>query len=281
AARFDMNNLQSVLPNAKQSPGYYGIGHAYGLQRFDDLELLFGLKWVLGTFQAGTRNTDRNYYGHWAYVHQLNPLPAQDPDFFQIIDYAMNQAIGRNDPNHVFNTFSVGAAIIDQYDSDDVYDSPDQSTPGNTITIIDPFNDSTHPLNYVYGIESLSWDDQSVNRPPFAPPPPMSQQNYPLLNRRFENVGEFGYAYNPASDPTRLSRTLDFASTTSNDRGLLDFFTYNAASSRAGIVNLNARPAPVLASILRGAWVHDPGYTFEPSPTPAPPTTLVSQDDAL
>src|SRR5438094_1562646 len=171
AARFDMNNLQSVLPNAKQWPGYYGIGHAYGLQRFDDLELLFGLQWKLGTFQAGTRNTDRNYYGHWAYVHQLNPLPAQDPDFFQIIDYAMNQAIGRNDPNHVFNTFSVGAAIIDQYDSDDVYDSPDQSAPGNTITIIDPFNDSTHPENYVYGIESMSWDDpnQNLNRPPFAP----------------------------------------------------------------------------------------------------------------
>ena len=26
--------------------------------------------------------------------------------------------------------------------------------------------------------------------------------NYVLLNRRFENVGEFGYAYNPASTPT-------------------------------------------------------------------------------
>jgi len=281
--RFDMNNLQAVLPNGKQWPGHYGIGHAYGLQRFDDLELLFGLQWKLGTFQAGTRNTDPNYYGHWAYVHQLNPLPAQDPDFFQIIDYAMNQAIGRNDPNHVFNTFSVGAAIIDQYDSDDVYDSPDQSVPGNTITIIDPFNDSTHPENYVYGIESMSWDDpnQNLNRPPFAPHPPMSQANYPLLNRRFENVGEFGYAYNPASDLTRPSRTLDFASATSNDRGLLDFFTYNAASSREGIVNLNTRQAPVLASILRGAWVHDPGYIVEPSPIPAPPTTLVSQDDAL
>ena len=40
--------------------------------------------------------------------------------------------------------------------------------------------------------------------------------NYVLLNRRFENVGEFGYAYNPAS--TLASKTLDFASAASHDR---------------------------------------------------------------
>ena len=49
----------------------------------------------------------------------------------------------------------------------------------------------------------MSYDDPNFNfaRPPFAPNPlslgvPL---NYVLLNRRFENVGEFGYAYNPAS----------------------------------------------------------------------------------
>ena len=70
----------------------------------------------------------------------VNPLPVNgDPDFFQIIDYAMNQAIGVNDPNHVRNTFTVGAAIIDQYDTDDLFDSPPGgSETGNTITIIDP-----------------------------------------------------------------------------------------------------------------------------------------------
>ena len=96
-----------------------------------------------------------------------------------------------------------------------------------------------------------------------------------LLNRRFENVGEFGYAYNPAS--TTTSKTLDFASSTSHDRALLDFFTYNTASRRAGIVNLNTRNGPVLASIIRGAWLHDPGAEIPPPDS----TYLVSQNDAL
>ncbi len=61
---------------------------------------------------------------------------------------------------------------------------------------------------------------------------------------------------------------------------MLDFFTYNTASTRAGIVNLNTRNGPVLASIIRGAWLHDPGAEIPP-PVPAPPTTLVSQNDAL
>jgi hypothetical protein len=103
--------------------------------------------------------------------------------------------------------------------------------------------------------------------------------NYVLLNRRFENVGEFGYAYNPAS--TLTSKTLDFASATSHDRAILDFFTYNEASPRAGIVNLNTRNGPVLASIIRGAWLRDPGAEIQPPPPPVPPTTLVSQSDAL
>ena len=91
--------------------------------------------------------------------------------------------------------------------------------------------------------------------------------NYVLLNRRFENVGEFGYAYNPAS--TTASKTLDFASATSNDRAMLDFFTYNTAGNRAGIVNLNTRNGPVLASIIRGAWLHDLGYeTLPPNRRP-------------
>jgi hypothetical protein len=291
AERFDMNNLQIVLPNAWIWPGHYGQGHAYGLQRSCctdpstcppsttcDVARLFGLNWVPGTFRNGHRDDDPNYYGHWHYdqvAHPLTPLPAQDPNFFQIIDYAMNQAIGVNNPNHVRNTFQVGAALIDEYDNDDVWDGPDPNAgTGNTITIIDY---DGNPLNYAYGIEALSFENpnDNPNRPPFAPYPPPVPANYVLLNRRFENVGEFGYAYNPAS--TTPSRTLDFASATSNDRGLLDFFTYNSASSRAGIVNLNTRNAPVLASIIRGAWLHDLSYEV----LPPDPTYLVSQSDAL
>jgi hypothetical protein len=276
SARWDMNNLGIVIPDSWIQPGNNGQGHAYGKQRHSDIGRLFGLTWVSGTFANGSRFTSPNYYGRWKYTHTLNPtsLPA-DPDFFQIIDYAMCQANGGTpDPNHVRNTLTIGAALIDQYDTDDLYD-PDPNLPtngnaGNTITIIDTKGNAL-PGDYVYGIEAMSLDDPNFNlaRPPSAPPPP---PGYVLLNRRFENVGEFGYAYNPAS--TTASKTLDFASSARPDRALLDFFTYNAASRRAGIVNLNTRNAPVLASIIRGAILSDPGSENTP-------TVLVSQDDAL
>jgi hypothetical protein len=123
----------------------------------------------------------------------------------------------------------------------------------------------------------MSYDDPNNNllRPWFAPYPPGPPQGYILLNRRFENVGEFGYAYNPAS--TTASKTLDFASSTSPARAILDFFTYNSAGGRAGIVNLNTRNGPVLASIIRGAWLSDPGAEIPPPDA----TYLVSQNDAL
>jgi hypothetical protein len=290
AARWDMNNLATALPDAWIIyPGNHGIGHAYGLQRHTEFAQLFGLVWVNGTFSNNKRFTDPNYYGRWKYINNLNQWSA-NPDFFQVINNAMK--IGNNgtapDPKTVF---TVGAAIIDQYDTEDVYD-PDPNCNGgacgNTITIIDTVGNS-NPADYVYGVEGMSYNDPNFNpgRPPFAPgpvspplPPPTpallpSQANYPFLNRRFENVGEFGYAYNPAS--TTTSKTLDFASAASHDKPLLDFFTYNAASVRAGLVNLNTRNAPVLASIIRGAWVHDPGSEILPPNT----TYLVSQSDAL
>jgi hypothetical protein len=288
-ARWDMNNLGLVIPKPWFYPGNHGQGHAYGKQRNSDLVGLFGLVWVPGHFGAsGDRFTDHDYYGHWKYVHQLNPLPDdEDPDFFQIIDYAMNEAIGRNDPNRVRNTFTIGAAIIDQYDTDDLHDTPEAGSPtGNTITIIDPYGTGIY-TNYVYGIERMSYEDpvQNEDRPPFAPNPlslglpPLCPGPTPctvLLNRRFENVGEFGYAYNPAS--TIPSKTLNLASATSNDRAILDFFTYNAAGNRAGIVDLNTRNGPVLASIIRGAWLHDLGDTDN---LPNPATDLVLRTDAL
>jgi hypothetical protein len=278
AARYDMNNLAIMLPD----PFYnkHGNGHAYGRFKHTAIGALFGLKWVDGittdpsTGLPITRTSDPRYYGHWQYIGHLKdnpggPLHGGNPDFFQIIDYAMNQAIGVNNPNHLRNTFYVGAALVDQYDTDDV----DDGVTGNTITIID-YDGNT--ANWAYGIENMSYDDPAVNlsRPPFAQYPTPLPAGYVFLNRRFENAGEFGYAYNPAS--TTASKTLDFASSTSNARAMLDFFTYNTATPRAGIVNLNTRNGPVLASIISGALLHDPGS--ENTPTLA---GLVIQQDAL
>jgi hypothetical protein len=172
------------------------------------------------------------------------------------------------------NTFNIGAALIDMYDTDDLFD-PDPNPPsngdfGNNITIIDYGGAS-----YAYGIEGMSFDDPNLNaaRPgPYCPYPPPVPSSYVFLNRRFENVGEFGYAYSPAS--TLTSKTLDFASSTSNDRALLDFFTFNTAGVREGTLNLNTRNGPVLGSIIRGALLRDPGGENVP-------TSLVSRDDAL
>jgi hypothetical protein len=268
STRFDMTNLQILIPGFRIRPGNNGKGHAWGLQKKALCCQLFGLAWVDGTHNPATRFTDPNYYGHWQYGgpgcrHDINSLPA-DPDFFQIINYATNEAVGVNDPNRIRNTFNIGAALIDLYDGDDLNDpdpnNPGDGTTGNTITIIDYGGAS-----YAYGIEAMSYDDPNFNlqRPgPYCQYPPPVPQNYVLLNRRFENVGEFGYAYNPAS--TVPSKTLDFASAASKDRAILDFFTYNEASPRAGIVNLNTRNGPVLASIISGAWLHDPGAEAQP-----------------
>ena len=136
----------------------------------------------------------------------------------------------------------------------------------------------------------MSFNDPTLNyaRPgsigsfcPYPPPVP-ARRYYALLNRRFESVGEFGYAYNPSS--TTLSKTLDFASSTSKDKPMLDFFTYNTAGSRAGIVNLNTRNGPVLASIIRGAWLHDPGSENPPNPryrSSSPKQTPLTQGKPL
>ena len=273
--RFDMTNLQLVIPGFKIRRGN-GKGHQYGLNKKSQLGRLFGLTWKEGTFVPGTRETDPNYYGHWEYGlpgHDINELP-DNPDFFQIINYAMNRVNGgASNPQ---KTFQVGAALIDQYDVEDLYDEDPNlpnGSPGNTITIIDTTGHND-PADYVYGIEGMSYDDrtQNLSRPWFAPTPPPALANYVLLNRRFENVGEFGYAYNPAS--TLASKTLDFFTAASADKPMLDFFTYNTASSRAGIVNLNTRNGPVLASIINGALLNDPGAENTP-------TELVSRTDAL
>ena len=157
-----MNNLQGVIPDAWIGPGNHGIGHAYGKQRHSEIGQLFGLTWVDGNFTPGTRLTDPNYYGHWKYtIHNLNPLP-DTPGLFPDHQLCHEPGEWRAIPIPIRKTFTVGAAIIDQYDTDDMYD-PDPNPPndgncGNTITIIDTVGNG-NPANYVYGIEGMSFDD--------------------------------------------------------------------------------------------------------------------------
>ena len=282
-ARWDINHFDAAIPY----PVVTGKGHGRGQAKKSEVGKYLGLAWVdedTATYPYAGASTDPRHYGHWVYIGHVaaggnptNPvalshipaLKGGNPDFFQILDYAMTRANGEADdydPNHLYNTFYLGASLIDQYDTDDQTDSN-----GNTITIID-YDSNT--ADYAYGVESMSFDDPLVNlsRPPSAPYPPGSPVGYIFLNRRFENVGEFGYAYNPAS--TTTSKTLDFFTSTSTIAPILDFFTYNTASPRAGIVNLNTRNGPVLASIIKGALLNDPGAERLP-------TVLVSQQDAL
>ena len=69
------------------------------------------------------------------------------------------------DPNHVRNTFTVGAALIDQYDTDDLYD-PDPNPPnnGDLATLLRSSTLSARqPADYVYGIEGMSFDDPNLS----------------------------------------------------------------------------------------------------------------------
>src|SRR6266576_644165 len=68
AGRWDMNNLQLMIPDSWLAPGHHGSGHAYGKQRHSEIGQLFGLVWVPGIFAPGTRLSDPNYYGHWRYL---------------------------------------------------------------------------------------------------------------------------------------------------------------------------------------------------------------------
>ena len=163
---------------------------------------------------------------HWEYwgssgTAEQSTIPAitgASADFFQLLSY------GRSSPP-IAETLTLGASLIDQYDSD------------NTTTVIEYAGGP--PPSRAYGMESLAVPTPS----PASSPPPGAV----ILNRPFRNVGEFGYAYKTTTT------TLDFKSNNA-DAPLLDLFTYNTATLRSGIVNLNTRNNSVLAAIIKGAF---------------------------
>ena len=77
-ARWDMNNLQLVIPDSWIVPGNHGQGHAYGKQRHTDIGELFGLMWVAGNFDTRVLASlipTITVIGNISTT--LNPLPAQ------------------------------------------------------------------------------------------------------------------------------------------------------------------------------------------------------------
>jgi hypothetical protein len=78
-----------------------------------------------------------------------------------------------------------------------------------------------------------------------------------VLNRAFTSVAEMGYAFR--DDPWR---TLNFSSSDSADRGLLDLFSVNEDdnANRSGVIDLNGASTEVLTAILMNAY-RDPNST--------------------
>jgi hypothetical protein len=102
---------------------------------------------------------------------------------------------------------------------------------------------------WVVGMENVDPARSPTPAPAGMSPTPLPTVTpYPMLNRPFRNVGEFGYAYKSPG-----TETIDFATSTSSDGPILDLFTYNTAPVRAGIVSLNTANPAVIAAILKGA----------------------------
>ena len=246
--RFQLDNISLLGSSPTPAPS---PGNAPAIQA------AFGLQWS---------TTD----GRWQYVGTQGttllsaiPTPAPGgspaPDFFQILNYAY--------PGHsIAQILSLGASIIDQYDADHV----------------------TTAIEYS-GSPGVAWgmEDQDPPSPMGSPSPspvPTPIPGYMVLQRPFQNVGELGYAYNPAS-----GATLNFYRSDSSDAAILDFFTHNTTNNtaaynlpiplRAGPVNINTRNAPVLAAILSGASQSETSPTTGVSPgTARTAATLIANE---
>jgi Tfp pilus assembly protein PilX len=209
-------------------------------QRATDIQTYFGLQWSSTTNRwqyVGTQGTSL-----LAAIPTPAPGGSPAPDFFQILNYAiLGQPIDK--------ILSLGAAIIDQYDADQV----------------------TTGIEYAPA-PAVAWgaEDRNPVIPMGSPVPSPSPTPIPgyalVLQRPFQNVGELGYAYNPI-----IGATLNFYTSGSGDATLLDFFTYNTTNNtatyglpyalRAGPVNINTRNSAVIAALLKGALPNEPPTT--------------------
>jgi len=164
-------------------------------------------------------------------------------------------------------------------------------TPTPTPTACDNPTINTY---LVYGAEQPGASPATIRTgtptgisPPPTPEPFAGGDGPPSISQGFRNVGEFGWAYsildavygrnNVTGSPRYL---IDFQhaykpnpnpnpippdSSHNPDPALLDFFTYNNAPVRSGIVSLNTRQAPVLAALLSQAIYGGTSFRLLPS----------------
>jgi hypothetical protein len=254
--------------------GWRGRGRYRGST--PDILGMFGVAWVNGT---GTDKSQLTYWGRWQYVGEQQPSePNNNPlayipplrgrlEFIKILNYALNVAnpgweplSNDADSNRVARTLSIAASLIDQYDDSGDTNEPDPRT-GSHTTIIEygggfvlGWENENHPSSPGYDVDKdpYAWiiDPNTGSTKPRPATVPIA------LNHAFSNVGEFGYGVDTAIG----FQALNFATETSNDKAVLDFFTYNPVLHmypRAGIFNLNTRNVPVLAAALKAALKND------------------------
>src|SRR5437660_3244544 len=136
--RFNLNNLALVQPNPADCILAHGkkVGWQTGKNKnhlcgdSEDIHKLFGLFWVKSDVNKPC--SQAICPGEWRYIGNRNPLPgpsetpapvpigcviqSQQNDFFQILDYALFQAVCENNSQNIDKTFWIGASLIDQYD---------------------------------------------------------------------------------------------------------------------------------------------------------------------
>jgi type II secretory pathway pseudopilin PulG len=316
--RFNLNNFAIVIPN----PSDCAIGgngkkkgwangknknHLCGTPQ--DVYNLFGLFWLRADIIDPSLQTP----GHWKYIGNVVGLPKsngnpnphqgiacfkganQQNDFFQILNFALNQSNCAADGT-IARTFAIGASLIDQYDSgaDCVDAKPADWGPGcdldSKVVASNSEQYATHTTvveygknggsQFAYGMEpEYSAGDQtngdcdpgaggSCNKQPHRPTPaPTPGANTQVISHGYSNVGELGYGIDTSSAGLT---TLNFNSPNFPDAPILDFFSYNPISSaypRAGIVNLYTKNAPVIAAILANTLKTD-AAAANPAPTP-------------
>jgi hypothetical protein len=113
-----------------------------------------------------------------------------------------------------------------------------------------------------------------------------------MMNRPFRSVGEMAYAFRD-----QPFKTLSFSSANSPDAGLLDLFTTNDYSIpsgtpiptptptltppvRAGVISLNSRQGPALASVLTSTIRREDTARQAPAGSPLPQPLALGATDA-